>query len=267
MTSTPLPSFTRTTPGMPTHFSAAGGQPVVAPRSVSRPPPGANVAQQETQTQPYQPQPPQAKARSNLFSLSSAGNNGAGTATPSSSPPGGTSSSSSSGARYSQGGHFNGAGNQTSPPRGSTGGSNGTRSSPPQVSTPVIRRLPQSQQQQQEGPISPAQQQAQYSQAQPQHQPTLSGQAVSYGGSSMIDMQAQSNEEAVAQAIQQMKEEERRRKEERKRKREEEETWARSVRNKLDAEASKIQKYEQSAHDANRELYALFNDLQCISHE
>jgi hypothetical protein len=72
---------------------------------------------------------------------------------------------------------------------------------------------------------------------------------------------------AVAAAIQQMMETERLRKEERKRKREEEENWARMVRGKLDQEAVKIDKYEQSAHDSNRELYALFNDLQCISHE
>jgi hypothetical protein len=75
------------------------------------------------------------------------------------------------------------------------------------------------------------------------------------------------SEDAVTAAIQQMKEEERRRKEERKRKREEEESWARMVRGKLDQEAEKIDKYEQSTHDSNRELYALFNDLQCISHE
>lgn len=75
------------------------------------------------------------------------------------------------------------------------------------------------------------------------------------------------SEDAVTAAIQQMKEEERRRKEERKRKREEEESWARMVRGKLDQEAEKIDKYEQSTHDSNRELYALFNDLQCISHD
>eukprot|EP01102_Stenamoeba_stenopodia_P000621 TRINITY_DN10596_c0_g1_i1.p1 TRINITY_DN10596_c0_g1~~TRINITY_DN10596_c0_g1_i1.p1 ORF type:complete len:881 (+),score=221.50 TRINITY_DN10596_c0_g1_i1:184-2826(+) len=53
--------------------------------------------------------------------------------------------------------------------------------------------------------------------------------------------------------------------EERKRKKEAEAHWRRAVKRKVEEEKEKLEKEEQSNASSNQEIYALFNDLQCIS--
>ncbi|KAL6054695.1 putative Interferon-induced GTP-binding protein Mx2 [Balamuthia mandrillaris] len=76
-----------------------------------------------------------------------------------------------------------------------------------------------------------------------------------------------SQEDAMAAAMQAMQAREQARKEDKKRKREEEEKWSRVVKNKLKDESNRIDREERSSHESNRELYALFNELQGISHD
>jgi hypothetical protein len=53
----------------------------------------------------------------------------------------------------------------------------------------------------------------------------------------------------------------------RKRKRDEEERRDKELKNKVTQERRKIDEEEKYVTNANRELYAMFNDLQGISHE
>ena len=75
------------------------------------------------------------------------------------------------------------------------------------------------------------------------------------------------NESAVAEAMRKIREEEKAKRDAKKRKRDEEEKWLRQVKTRLDEEKSRVEKDLQHLHETNRELYALFNDLQGISHE
>jgi hypothetical protein len=73
---------------------------------------------------------------------------------------------------------------------------------------------------------------------------------------------------AIAEAMaMKLHEEDRRKKEERKRKREESEKLQRSIKSRIDIERKKVEEEEKYTFNSNREIYALFNDLQGISHE
>lgn len=77
----------------------------------------------------------------------------------------------------------------------------------------------------------------------------------------------QLNENAVAEAMRYLREEERAKRDAKKRKRDEEEKWLRHVKGRLQEEKERVEKDLQQSHETNKELYALFNDLQGISHE
>ncbi|EGC35126.1 hypothetical protein DICPUDRAFT_33855 [Dictyostelium purpureum] len=73
---------------------------------------------------------------------------------------------------------------------------------------------------------------------------------------------------AIAEAMaQRMHEEEKRKREEKKRKRDNEEMWSKTIKQKLEGERKKLDDSETMLATANQELYALFNDLQMISHD
>lgn len=62
-------------------------------------------------------------------------------------------------------------------------------------------------------------------------------------------------------------ENDKRKADERKRKRDEEDKFYKQVRAKIEAERRRLDDGEQYSANSSKELYALFNDLQGISHE
>ncbi len=264
--STPLPSFQKSAPSL---FEA---RPQQNTRSINKP--YTNISQDTHAHTPYQPQP---NKRANPFSVSSANPSptfGSGNSrTPSNlqnSPM-----TASNGASFQTTNEV-GMRNQMAPTRNQnrpsmatpqqshTAYAPPTRTSPPQQMGSSFASVPQSLHSSTGGHVAPSQNNGnsiQASSGPPQSQ-NYSFEYEDGGGAPNVN-----TEDAVADAIRKMKEAEKRKKEERKRKREEEEMWARTIRAKLEEETNKVDKLEQFSHDSNRELYALFNDLQCISHE
>jgi hypothetical protein len=72
---------------------------------------------------------------------------------------------------------------------------------------------------------------------------------------------------AAEKVAKQLQEAERKKMEDQKRKRDQEEDWYRTCRRKVEEQRHKLEDEEKKTYQTNKEMYALFNDLQGIARE